>query len=369
MGKAYQILVICFVLVPSIFIGVGSYLAWNQAWKMKHFQPVDAVIVSTEIKKHNSGKRTTYSPEITYSYEKDGKIFTASGVYPISESRSSYSWVRKTVSMFPQGQKTTAYIHPQNPGKGFLIRQWSFFPYFFITFPLIFIGLGLCALFMSSSTKPRVPRSISGGQWFLLEPHTSVFRKTVGFLVAGGLTGGIGCLACTHYFVSVGNAYETIAIVATAGVVLLASIFVGSGVYYLLLNRTVNEAQVFIAADKVKVGSSFKATIRQKIKSMVFLEEALVGLKCVKTAKEQDQGKTRYYTETVFQELKPAVTNRQLRVGEKFEYTVDISVPANLPPSSHAGSKDYPQYCWYVSLKNRIANSPDYSNDFHLIVI
>ena len=149
---------------------------------------------------------------------------------------------------------------------------------------------------------------------------------------------------------------------------MLELIYTVMAVYYILLNKTVGEAQVFMNAQKITFPSTVKIAIRQKVKKPVLLEETLAGLKCIKTSRTRTRGKTKTYTETVYDELKPVESNRQLRAGENLECTVDISAPENIPPSTQADGSGYPRIDWFLCVKIRIASSPDYTNDFHILV-
>lgn len=361
-----------FVLFSFVFLTIGAYQAYRQDWKIKNFKPVEAVIVSSDVASHTSRdskghSSTTYSPEITYNYIRNGKTFTAKGAYPISMSSSS-SWAYKTVNMFPKGKNVTAYINPEDPHDGFVIKQYLFFPYFFLTFPLVFTAIGVFITVYSSSERRKLPRQVMGSQWYQLEPKISTFKKALAFLVSGGFTSAIGYFACIHYFISASRPYEIFSIITTAGIFGFESVFTGIGIYYLLLNKTVNEAQVFISGDKLKAGGSFKAAIRQRAKNPIFIEESLAGIKCVETNKRQSGGKTEIYTNTLYEDIKPLAQQRQVRAGENFECAVDINVPNNFPPSTPPGTKGYPIYDWYFSVKNKIAQSPDYKNDFYIFV-
>src|SRR5690242_10487385 len=131
------------ILYVLLFLGgaVGFYFAqmfllWQDRAN-RVFVPVDAQIVSAEVKRH-SGKHTTYSPEITYRYSVGGRMYTSSQVFTVSQS-SARSWAVDIVNRYggetkgnlPEfaERKATAYADPEDPSDAILVRGYSFVPY------------------------------------------------------------------------------------------------------------------------------------------------------------------------------------------------------------------------------------------------
>ena len=87
---------ILLITLPGLLALVLIFSLLHQDNANRRFVPVDAVIHSTEIRRH-SGKSTTYSPEATYSYRVNGTEHTSTDVLATSNS-SSHSWAEDMLS-------------------------------------------------------------------------------------------------------------------------------------------------------------------------------------------------------------------------------------------------------------------------------
>jgi hypothetical protein len=135
-----------------IFIGVGCYLAYLQSHALQTYLPVPATILSREIKSsHDSHGSTTYAPSASYRYTINGQSYECSQV-SVTKVSSSYRWASEQLAKLPGGPNVTAYYNPAKPGRAFLLRDASFFPYIFVLFPMLFVCVGLSVLTTSQTT-------------------------------------------------------------------------------------------------------------------------------------------------------------------------------------------------------------------------
>ena len=87
---------ILLILLPGLINLALIYSLLHQDYANRRFVPVDAVLHSTEVKRH-SGKSTTYSPEATYSYRFTGREYTSTSVLAVTAS-ASRSWAEDMIS-------------------------------------------------------------------------------------------------------------------------------------------------------------------------------------------------------------------------------------------------------------------------------
>jgi|GEM_PF-1814263 len=363
---------IIFILFASIFIGVGGTMAWRQDYKIKHWKPVKAVIVSCHVERHEStdskGHRSVnYSPEISFRYKAGTGSQDANGALPLSQSSSS-AWASGICNRFKAGQEVTAWVNPENPAEGFVVRQYSFLPYIFILFPMVFVAAGIlvCAGSGASVTKPPTP--VMRGEWFDLKPARSIAGKKAGSWFAAILWGGVGAVACGHYFAVANRPYETVAIVMSVIYLLLTTIPVGMAIYNTLLSKVVGEAHVFVNRGTLQTGTPVKVGVRQPVFTPVQVQEAAIGLKCEMTTRTRSGNKTHYSTNTCYEEMKPVLRNQMARAGSALEYSVELLVPPGGMPSTRANDGSYPKYRWQIALRTQLADSPDYRADFPVMV-
>ncbi len=80
-------------------------------------------VVSTTERIDGSQERRVYYADITYEYTVDGQRYTGDEVYPIRSQEQSRSSARDLVERFPANETATGYVHPDDPGNSFLVRE------------------------------------------------------------------------------------------------------------------------------------------------------------------------------------------------------------------------------------------------------
>jgi len=137
---------VIFMIFSLVFIGVGSYQAHMQAWKLATYRPVSATIQSSAIRTKIGNKGgATYSPDISFTFVIDGQPQFSKTALMIDES-SSHSWAEEIVGRFPPHAVVTAYHSPTERNRAFLVHEPTFLPYVFILFPILHFSVGLVVL-------------------------------------------------------------------------------------------------------------------------------------------------------------------------------------------------------------------------------
>lgn len=155
------------------FFAIGGLIeVHKQSALMARAQPVDAVIVSADVRRdlvrHTSstqGRSTstttiTYVPEIRYTYAVAGAEHTSTQVHTFPQNGTE-PWAQSIVAQFPPGTRVTAYADPAHPDRAFLIRAWMPDPYY-----LVYTGAGCFAILTSMGVLatfffPRISKRIA----------------------------------------------------------------------------------------------------------------------------------------------------------------------------------------------------------------
>ncbi|MBK1856219.1 DUF3592 domain-containing protein [Verrucomicrobiaceae bacterium 5K15] len=150
------------ILVPffSLFglagLGIFFFLVVPSAKKYIDAQgwvETPAKVIWSRVRSHSSDDGTTYSVDIFYRYNFDGRVYKSNNEGIMSGSSSSgRSSKAAKVKEHPPGKEITCYVNPEKPWQAMLSRElgWSAL---FALFPLPFIAVGV------------------GGLWYTLRKH------------------------------------------------------------------------------------------------------------------------------------------------------------------------------------------------------
>ena len=362
-----------FCAAGLLFMAIGVGAAGWQDYKIRHSAPVSATVLSTEVERHESHDSdghdsTTYKPVVRFRYEVDGRSYTGSEVFPLSQS-AGYGWAQSVVQRFHDGQTVDAWYNPNAAASAFLLREYLFLPYIFILFPTLFvaIGIGVALGAGASTTKPPLPIP-STENWNELKPTMRIADRKRAAWIAFLLWDTVGVLACGHYFLAARPHYETMALVATGIYFLIGIAPLALALYYGLLGRHIADARVFITGSSLTRGEDVTIGVRHAALAMLQIEEARISLICDATTRTQSGSKTTISTLTCYEDHVVALQKRHASAGERLEYAAKVTVPASAMPSTPRGEKGYPRYAWKIRVNVKIADGPDYRANFPVVV-
>jgi hypothetical protein len=358
---------IIFTLFPMVFLGIGGYMAWDQDRKITHYMSVTAKVLSRTIETSTDSEgKTTYKPVVSFEFQVDGNKYTGRDIYPISMS-SGHGWAQETINRFKVGSEVEAFCDPANPSSAFLLKEYSFFPYIFIMFPMIFVAIGTTILISAgaSATNPALPFSAEKG-WFEVRPRKRIASRKKAGIFATVLWFGTGGAAAYHYFSSASAPYGTLAVVATSIYCAIGLIPLGYLVYNHLLGRNVGDARVFVDGQQFSRGSEINVGLRLPVYRPVQVQDASMGLICRVSTKTRRGSKTTYSSHTEHEEAEVVMEEFAARAGEDMEIAHTVKLPDRASPSTL--TKEYPRYMWAIRIVVRIKGSPDYRSEFPIIV-
>lgn len=359
---------VIFVLFCLMFMYIGGSQALEQDRKIRTFQPVQAVVLSTDIVEHvsrnkNGSKSYSYEPVVSYQYEVQGLRHQSRTVLPIKEN-SSHAWASGIVAKFPVGSKVQAYADPSNPGDAFLIRVHSYTPYLFVQFPLVFALVGFAVMGDAGTAKARSPQALPEGG-FQLMPSQRILWRVLKWALASAVFVGIVLGSNGHYFLNEASpsqgAYITAAI-ALAGCMIPVGLFV----YALMLWQAVQEPLVMTDTDLFVLGEAVTLLVEMPAKQDFAVEMVTARLSCTEETRERQGGKWRDVRRDIWSSEHTLLQGQNVRAGESVSGMQSFAIPKDEPATKTSGP--HPRYHWQFDIQVRIAGKPDYHGQFPILV-
>jgi hypothetical protein len=163
-------------------------------------------IVSSRVRTHRGDDSATYSVDVLFRYEIDGREYESNRYQFLSGSSSGYERKAKIVEALPAGADTTCYVNPDEPFEAVIERGFTG-DYLFGFVPLIFALIGVGGLVFAigimrratqdaarpSWAMPTTPGSTPGIGW---SPSGSEPASTSGPMVLEPRMGKLGRLGC-----------------------------------------------------------------------------------------------------------------------------------------------------------------------------
>lgn len=183
-----------------VFIGVGGLVFWfiaagpiANAIASRSWSEVPCQIISSRVQTHDGDDGDTYSVDILYRYEVDGRTYRSSRYNFIGGSSSGYNRKRDIVKKYAPGSTHTCFVDPGEPAKAVLVRSlgWGIL---LALIPLAFIGAGAAVVIGSrkAAKAPGRPTSIAPAIGpVVLKPQASRLARFIGVLVFALIWNGI----------------------------------------------------------------------------------------------------------------------------------------------------------------------------------
>ncbi|MGD1018365.1 MAG: DUF3592 domain-containing protein [Verrucomicrobiia bacterium] len=156
----------------SIFFVVGgtcTYFSFVRPMlgieQARHWPAVSCRVISSRVQSHTSSKGgTTYSVDILYAYNVDGREYRSNRYDFMGGSSSGYNGKAKIVSRYRPGTTASCYVNPGDPDDAVLEREFT--PQMLIgLFPAVFLFVGLGGLvwvFVGGGGGPKLADGRSG---------------------------------------------------------------------------------------------------------------------------------------------------------------------------------------------------------------
>jgi hypothetical protein len=362
---------------------LAAYALWSvirQDQANHRFVPVDCTILSAQIERH-SGKHTTYSPEVHYSYTYKDHAYESTRILPISES-GERSWAQGILRQVdpsgtagtvqirgieaPAAHRSTAYINPLNPSESILIRQYSFTPYLLSMAFLVAtgIGAGLCFGFIGGAlaTMKAVPLD----DRLLLLPTRNLRQRARQawswlFWIA------LSTLPLSIHWLMVAGIAS--AIVPLFVVLLVLVCFATIAVRRRSIARHLSDARLLVKPAPMVRGTPFLIELESDAYSPLRVKSATACLVCTEHYKEKRGNKTSYGTRKHAERKVPLCTSCEVPPGQLLTGKGELLVAeGEYPPTTDVTVKLYPYYTWAVRVDIELDGLVDYQALFPLTV-
>lgn len=145
----------CLILFGLPFLAFGLFMTgwlgkdvWT-AWDARSWEPAEAEILSTHLKRHSDGEGgTTYLAEATFTYVFDGVAYQSSRVGLDDTADNFGSWQQDAYQELEAARReqrpTTCWVDPDDPSRALLFRDIRFATLLFKgLFSVVFTGVGL----------------------------------------------------------------------------------------------------------------------------------------------------------------------------------------------------------------------------------
>lgn len=119
-----------------------------QAIGARSWPEVPCTILESRVESHSGDDSTTYSVEVRYEYEVDGRLYRSDRYRFMGGSSSGYDGKAEVVAGLPAGSRKVCYVDPKDPSRAVLDRSLGAWVLLSLI-PLLFIAVGLAGVVSS----------------------------------------------------------------------------------------------------------------------------------------------------------------------------------------------------------------------------
>ncbi len=348
------------VVMPCMVFFQCLYKAQLQYRKIRDYQPIPAKIVSAEVTiSKNSKGRIHYHPTLKYEYAIGDEMYQCDRVAPLNES-SSQDWASEIVRRFPAGKDCTAYVNPTRHGEAFLIRSYSFEPYFEMLMMVWVVTSISFLMLMLPLAEAGIPKPL-GRSSFQITPQLGSVRKLNTARLCTGIWYVGGLVPVAHYLLQVPAPHPPAALKCFAVFGLMGLIPAGIWFHQWRRNQYLNEARLNVDRVPIISGREFAFAVSQCARRTIQVEQTRLILRCLGSI-----GSNR--SEVLYEAVVAESRNRVLHDGEDVELSGVITIPADQPATGRDVSGKFRRIDWVMRWETRLLQGGNYVSVFPLEV-
>ncbi len=358
----------------------------------KSWQPAACEILSSRVRTHPGEDGATYSIDVLYRYQIDGRQYRANRYQFMGGSSSGYDRRARIVEGLAPGTTTTCWVDPNDPHEAVIERGFTG-DYLFGLMPLLFAGIGLGGLIFAVGVLRGARRDAGKQAWTAVADPSSwswsggpedETGEAAGLAAARGpmvlepTRGPLGKLGCTilaalfwNGFISIfvwhiaqewqaGNPQWMPALILTPFVLIGLAIL--SGIPYSILALLNPRPRLHLSPGALRTSES--AHLEWAFRGAGSrVRHLTIRLEATETRTRQTDSGFRIETSALDHPGIPVLDRgRELPL----EYgAVDFSVPADTPPSTDGE----PTIRWKLKLHGEIAYWPDVMTEYEVRVL
>ena len=361
------ILLVGFVL--SFWAVIDQYLTITGA------RAVPAKVLSNRVEEVVHDDSTWYRPVVEFEYTVAENRYTAETVYAISPSWRSgllrflvslMALTAGTISIrsdaeafirqYPPNTTVVAYHHPGDPGRAFLIKDYSETPYIFAWIHLLIITLISGALVRVRRSAGPQARTVAPAE-ALLEVENPLKMRAPSCLVMVAIWFGFGLPLAVHWM-SVTESPRLSAVVLGVFIVLPGLIGLAFCPYYWFLERRVADPVVTVRPAQGRLGFALSVFFEQRALTTIRLKELGITLACTEKIKKGDE--TKY--NNLFEKKILTCHGKSYRPFDFILAQADFDIPTTgVKPTG-------PDVFWKIKVRAYNVLGPDYREEFLVTV-
>ena len=357
-----------FALVGAVVLYFVTIRPALKILDARDWNAVPCTVVSSRVQSHSSDDGTTYSVDILYAYEVNGREFRANRYHFMGGSSSGYDGKARVVAQYPPGAKSICYVNPEDANEAVLLR--GFTPVMWVgLLPFVFLAIGIAGMcgkigpaaaarkidFVSKSTRP--------GETVVLKPSASPLAKFLGGLIFSLFWNGVVSVFVVHVVQMwrSGRGGEKWFLT----VFLIPFVLVGIGMVFFTIHSFWGlfspRVRLRLSQGAVGLGESVELSweFAGRIDKVRDLRLQLEG----RQELDEGSGKNRRTTKDVFYtaEIAHFTSANDIRGG-----SVLCTLPSDHAPSDSEGSQ---RVVWTIKLKAAIEFGADLNDEYPIHVV
>jgi len=336
----------------------------------RDWNAVPCTVVSSHVQSHSSDDGRTYSVDILYAYEVNGREFRANQYHFMRWSSSGYDGKARIVAQYPPGATSICYVNPKDPNDAVLLRGFTPMMWFGLL-PGLFLVLGIAGLcgkigpmrnLRAQKLNSHTQSELSGGP-IVLKPQASPLVKFLGGLIFSLFWNGIVSVFVVHVIQMWrgGRGGEKWFLT----VFLIPFVLIGIGMVFFTIHSFWGlfspRVRLRLSQGTVGLGESVELSweFAGRIDKVRDLHLQLEG----RQEADEGSGKNRRTIKDVFYtaELAHFTSSNDLRAG-----SVLCTLPPDHAPSDSEGSQ---RVVWTIKLKAAIEFGADLNDEYPIQVV
>ncbi len=377
---------IVLVLFFLVFAGVGAGLLYPMGIRpiaktivAEGWAAVPCRIVAAEVKSHSGEDGSTYSIEITYEYQYEGRSYRSDRYDFIGGSSSGYKGKERIVEGYKTAANPQCFVNPKNPAEAVLRRGWHA-ALLFALFPLPFLAVGVGGLYFVLKS-PKAGHRAGAAKWLPKGPSEPTMTMLPGWkgeslpvtlkskspwlrLVASMVMAGFWNSIVSVFVMQVIESWRngqgrwglTLFMIPF---IIIGIIFIGAIFYYFLMLFN-PRATVTLSSATVPLGGG--GQIQWEFGGMTGrIRKLTLTLRGVEEATSQ-RGKNSHTERHTFHEAELFSTENDLEVPYG---RVDFTIPGEMMHSFEARNN---KVIWKIEMRGKINTWPDIKEEYKITV-
>lgn len=351
----------------SVFYSMGVLPA-VKLFQSQKWHETPCKIISSSVGSHYDDDGTTYSIDILYSYDYNGRSFRSNTYSFMGGSSSGYSGKQEIVKNYPPGASALCYVSPENPEESVLIRNFTS-DMLFGLIPLIFVLVGAVGLYFTLKKKvisdenpaefdSRELSDYSGGD-YELKPIAGPWGSFLGGLLFTLFWNGIVSI---FVYIDIqgwmkGRPEWVLTIILTPFVIIgLLCIYGSLSCFISLFNPRI---KIRVNSKSVCAGNKLKVQWETNERSAELFRKLIINLKCIRGELSGRNSK-----KNVVSDIAIIETEDPYRIASGGK---DIIIPENSLPSNDGtgGEKIY----WLITLTGILKARPKINMEYPIRVL